>query len=626
MHFVRFPVRSPIVILQDKLANARAVSKLRLALGIIALLIGLAVFLIAMRLVDLRQSQLHLIGNTFPALVQSERLGSLLAQDLVLTSDLRRHVDPSRLNSTEVDLRHNIEQLRNSSSKLAQLMQTDEGASPDFDLSLTRLELSNKRMLAVRRSVVRWRAQLAAVRAKLDGYRDEVKATAEPLISRSVNDSESTREASQVNLRLLNAIDLVDQLAVGTSNETVDKSVELTEGYLDIAARSLSEIAEHQVGRKLATLTQEFRAFVFNPDGVVASVRKLNQFEDQFVNEQLLHASITSVLLARVAELVRQVNGELSNHTTNFEARIFRTGITLALTTLALFLILGALYFVLERRLKRRLGELTKAILDIAGGDHNREVKVSGSDELGLMAQSLEVFKSNARELQRSNKELETFASAASHDMRAPLRAIENLATWTLEDNPDDLPKACVDNLNTIIGRAKRLSVLQTDLLAYAKAGQEGSDIESIELQSFVDELAEISLADTQFSIELSTGLGTISTHLTVLRQIMMNLISNSVKHHDRLVGKIAIDVKTQSGRLWIDYSDDGPGIDPDYHERIFELFQTLQSRDEVSGSGLGLSLVRKLVAFHGGTLTVASDPSKGRGTTFSFDFPEYPA
>jgi len=238
------------------------------------------------------------------------------------------------------------------------------------------------------------------------------------------------------------------------------------------------------------------------------------------------------------------------------------------------------------------------------------------------MGAALEVFKSNAKELRRSNEELESFAYAAAHDMRSPLRAIESLAQWTLEDAGDQLPGGCRENLEKLLSRANRLSKLQADLLDYSRISKTNEDQRPLNLQEFVQNIQELLDPDEQFKFEIDVPLQLVEVPETPLRQILINLSTNAIKHHDRRVGTISVKAELVTGRLVVAVADDGPGIDPRFHERIFKLFQTLQSRDTVEGSGLGLSFVLKHLNRHGGQIQVLSDPAQGRGTTFIFDLP----
>ena len=269
------------------------------------------------------------------------------------------------------------------------------------------------------------------------------------------------------------------------------------------------------------------------------------------------------------------------------------------------------------------MARLTASVRQIARGKTDHKVSVSGPDELGEMAKALEIFKANARELQRSNDELQKFAYVASHDLRSPLQAIKNLAEWTLEDAGDTLSAEGRSNLTMMSRRVDRLSTLLSDLLEYAQAGHADSNVAVIDVQKTVKDIAELVDPSGRFELKITVNVRTVETHTTPLRQILLNLINNATKHHDRDHGEIAVDVQKVGSRLRFTVSDDGPGIDPDYHDRVFGLFETLKSRDEIEGSGLGLAIIRKLVEHHGGTITIASDPQVTRGTTFTFDFPD---
>jgi len=262
------------------------------------------------------------------------------------------------------------------------------------------------------------------------------------------------------------------------------------------------------------------------------------------------------------------------------------------------------------------------AVLDIANGDQDRDVDVSGKDEIGVMAGALEVFKDNAAELHRSNKELEQFAYAASHDLKSPLRAIESLAKWTLEDAGDDFPADAKSNLEKLLLRANRLSRLQSDLLNYSRAGQPDDNVSEVDFSRMIADLAEMLDPDHHFTVQLGRSPIGVTTQVVPLRQIILNLITNAMKHHDLDTGTIEINIDVVNNRLRISVSDDGPGIPIEYHERIFGLFEKLESHDKVEGSGLGLSLVKKMVERCRGSIAIQSAPSKQRGSTFTFDWP----
>ena len=335
-----------------------------------------------------------------------------------------------------------------------------------------------------------------------------------------------------------------------------------------------------------------------------------------------LHEEVETVSV-RVAKTATEVERTVARLTDGLRAMTRTTlSVLVVIVTLVLLAVLAAGYVVVERQINQRLGKLADEVLRIASGDTESAIEVDGEDEIGDIARALRIFRDNARELRRSNDELEKFAYAAAHDMRSPLRAIESLATWTIEDAGDTLSEDSLDNLETLLARTRRLAQLQTDLLDYAQAGRIDDSLRDTDIGELVDEIRNLADPDGLFEISLEGETRTLRTHRTPLRQILLNLINNAIKHHDRGAGTIVVAVSEERSRLRVAVRDDGPGIEPAYHEQVFGLFTTLQSKDVVEGSGLGLSMVRKLVERYGGQITITSDPERRRGTTFTFDLP----
>jgi signal transduction histidine kinase len=153
--------------------------------------------------------------------------------------------------------------------------------------------------------------------------------------------------------------------------------------------------------------------------------------------------------------------------------------------------------------------------------------------------------------------------------------------------------------------------------------GRVQDDVQPVTIGAMVREIDEALNETEGFRINYDGPMAEVVTYGTPLRQIILNLLSNSIKHHDRRDGEVTVELRVDRQRLFFTVKDDGPGIEKAYHERIFGLFQTLRSRDEVEGSGLGLAIIRKSVEFYGGTVRVESDPTVGRGASFIFDLPD---
>ncbi|MEZ4864860.1 MAG: PAS domain S-box protein [Caldilineaceae bacterium] len=223
-------------------------------------------------------------------------------------------------------------------------------------------------------------------------------------------------------------------------------------------------------------------------------------------------------------------------------------------------------------------------------------------------------------ELERSNRDLDEFAYIASHDLRAPLRAIEHLAAWIAEDAAAKLPAASQEHLQKLRGRVHRMELLLEDLLVYSRAGRIRDDAVAIDLGELVDNVAALMTPPSGFEIIHAAEMPTITTYRAPLELVLRNLIGNAIKHHHQPSGRVQIEAVIQNEFIKFTVTDDGPGIAPEYQARIFGMFQTLRPRDEVEGSGIGLAVVKKTVESMGGEVWVESVP--GQGATFHFTWP----
>ncbi len=225
-------------------------------------------------------------------------------------------------------------------------------------------------------------------------------------------------------------------------------------------------------------------------------------------------------------------------------------------------------------------------------------------------------------ELEHVNSELQQFAYAASHDLRAPLRAIDSLSQWLIEDLKDVLVGERQEHMKLLRGRVKRMDHLLTDILDYARAGKDLENVELVDTKALIKEVIDLLNIPAGFTINITHPMPILTTTPLSLKRVFMNLIGNAIKHHDRTNGCITISAQDAKNTAFFNFivADDGPGIPSKFHDKIFQMFQTLKPRDSVEGSGIGLSLVKKLVKQAGGTITLES---KDRGSTFSFTWPK---
>ena len=218
--------------------------------------------------------------------------------------------------------------------------------------------------------------------------------------------------------------------------------------------------------------------------------------------------------------------------------------------------------------------------------------------------------------LERSNRELDQFAYIASHDLKAPLRAIANLSEWIEEDVADQLSDESRQHMNLLRGRVHRMEALIDGILQYSRAGRVQTPIEAVNVSSLLDEVIELLDPPAEVSIIVQSDMPTLKTQRVPLQQIFMNLINNAIKYSQR--PDVRIDVGFQMGKSYeFSVTDNGQGIAPEYHQKIWGIFQRLESRDKVEGTGIGLSVVKKIVESRGGRVWVESEP--GAGATFRF-------
>lgn len=223
--------------------------------------------------------------------------------------------------------------------------------------------------------------------------------------------------------------------------------------------------------------------------------------------------------------------------------------------------------------------------------------------------------------LEKRNQELDQFVYVASHDLKAPLRAIANLSAWIEEDLEGQLPPENQEQLALLRGRVNRMEALINGLLEYSRVGRKEFPVEQVNTQQLMAEVIDSLDPPETFTLTIPTDLPTFTTKRLLLQQVFANLISNAIKYVDRPDGHITVTWADQGERYQFAVTDNGPGIDPRYHQKIFAVFQVLQARDERESTGIGLALVKKILEGEGGTITVNSPP--GAGTTFAFTWPK---
>jgi signal transduction histidine kinase len=226
-------------------------------------------------------------------------------------------------------------------------------------------------------------------------------------------------------------------------------------------------------------------------------------------------------------------------------------------------------------------------------------------------------------ELQAANRELGEFAYVVSHDLKAPLRGISSLATWLVKDFSEKLGPEGRDHLALIASRVKRLAGLIDAILAYSRAGRSRVDRKQVALEPLVNSTIDLLAPPCHVQVEIMGSLPEVTIEPVKVQQIFQNLLSNAIDFIDKPQGRVVVSCVPEDGAWHFTVSDNGAGIEERHFHRIFQLFQTLASRDEFERTGVGLALVKKIVEIEGGRVWVESEV--GVGSAFHFTLPMTP-
>jgi light-regulated signal transduction histidine kinase (bacteriophytochrome) len=238
------------------------------------------------------------------------------------------------------------------------------------------------------------------------------------------------------------------------------------------------------------------------------------------------------------------------------------------------------------------------------------------------MRQSAALQEANAA-LKRSNLELERFAYVASHDLQTPMRGIASFAELLYANYADRLDAQGGDWLRRIIDSINQLQRLIRDLLEYARIGAEVQPLEAVPMRDVFNEVLELFDATIRATgAQVTCGeLPTVMGHRSELIELLLNLIDNALKYHGPEPPRVHVSAERIGGEWRFSVRDNGIGIGPRYHERIFEIFTRLHGPHEFPGTGIGLAASRRIVHLHGGRIWVESE--LGKGSVFRFTIPE---
>jgi signal transduction histidine kinase len=280
--------------------------------------------------------------------------------------------------------------------------------------------------------------------------------------------------------------------------------------------------------------------------------------------------------------------------------------------------VISAIYIVnlISRRIKsmvRQAGNIAKGDFKIIE-DHRNDELTGLSRSLNIMSEQLS---QNIHELEKRNSELNKFAYVVSHDLKAPVRGIHNVIKWIEEDLAEEISPAMKKYLDIIPQRAMRMENLINGLLDYARINERQTP-EEVDTNILVTEIIE-TIVPRHFKVDVN-DLPRLYTERLKLEQVFSNIISNAVKYTTHSNGYISISCSQKEMQYYFSIKDNGIGIEPEYHQKIFEIFQTLREKNERESTGIGLAIVRKIIDDLQGEIQVISRP--GQGAEFIFTWP----
>lgn len=340
-----------------------------------------------------------------------------------------------------------------------------------------------------------------------------------------------------------------------------------------------------------------------------------NQFKRQVGKKLNDEISLKFLRFDRSEYRIRDVRGAA------LIASIERTH-TFSYIFMALIIIIGltsTIYIVTV--ISKRIKSMVQLAENISNGQFTI-VNDTRNDELTGLSRSLNIMSDklskNIHELENRNRELDQFAYVVSHDLKAPVRGIHNVIKWIEEDLGPELSPEMKKYLSIIPQRTMRMENLINGLLDYARISQK-TQASLVDVNELVKEIVD-SIVPRDFTVEIAP-LPKLYTEAIKLEQVFTNLVSNAVKYTPQPGGIITVSCTEFPNHYRFSIKDNGIGIDPEYHKKIFEIFQTLREKDEMESTGVGLAIVKKIIDEQRGIIEVNSMPAEG--AEFIFTWPK---
>ena len=353
---------------------------------------------------------------------------------------------------------------------------------------------------------------------------------------------------------------------------------------------------------------------------------------------RIVNVAVLALLLFSAATVVIGGIALASTHDAGTAVDAAFIGVAIGLLLTVVLLALG-----LRAKAIRPLDQLAAQVRQVADGDFEREVTVRGSREVTNLAADVNtmrerilhelsasneanaVLQAHATELQRSNAELEQFAYVASHDLQEPLRKVASFTQLLQRRYAGKLDARADQYIEFAVDGAKRMQALINDLLTYSRVGRSGREPALVSSDAALTQ-ARANLAEQieQTGATLETGhLPLVLAELPLLIAVFQNLLSNALKFSGGKPPRVVITVRRDEPFWLFSFSDSGIGIEPEYAERIFVIFQRLNERSAYAGTGIGLAMTRKIIEYFGGRIWL--DTTYAKGSRFLFTLPMPP-
>lgn len=274
----------------------------------------------------------------------------------------------------------------------------------------------------------------------------------------------------------------------------------------------------------------------------------------------------------------------------------------------------------------KEINENLSAILTSMNLDATKladEKNFNQSDYLKQQASEIVIINKQREELLKDlalqNEELSEYAHVVSHDLKAPLRNIDTLVNWVIEDNKDGMGEDCVNSLNLVLSNVEKMDLLIKGILDYSTIDKLEAEDRQVDFNFMIDEILRTIDIPKNIKIIIQPNMPSIYGNAWRFKQVFQNLIQNAIKYNDKEIGKIEVgfDEKAQEYEFFV--KDNGIGINSSYFARIFKVFTKLESNN--SSSGIGLSIVKKIVQYYKGKVWLESQ--ENIGTTFYFSIPK---